>query len=552
MKKNQFNGNVPAYRELQIYEVFQNLIPPLPVAEFSQLEQNILDEGIRDPIVVWEDTDYIVDGHNRYTIAQKHNLPFPVKEMEFADEETAKEWIIMNQFGRRNLNPYSKCLLALKMRQTVARRASLNQGNKSGVISAINTNKILAEMAGVSHDTISRVIAIEDTASASVKKQLLAGAMSINQAYKSLPKQQSQNRQSVEISDTAVAIPAPVPTIDCLVSMPNGVVKDRACFTSLLDFAGEVVKPNGFILLWTRQQELPAAMSSIDSDSFDYYWTLAVKSGQSEDADTQEQDVKTTVLNEIGKLKTHLSSLYNRIINSVQTPTDISNIWQPIVVIRKKGTQSNPTPAIPAQIKDHIIGKSKEKILAAIIEHFSAKGGSVLCDETTSCAAIKGMGRICQQIERVGDKFSIEPEVELPPDYETFVPGISAKFIVKKSEIARLMYFRDSYYPTVRESYSYTGSAHFTMLENKLEVVLESDNNSTNFPCVPSMTIEASIEHPVFAASNSRREFKVDIDRFITAIGAAGGHARCALTDKYIFIKGNNPNTLTRLKLTQE
>ena len=62
---------------------FQRLIPPLSADEFNQLEQNILQEGIRDALVTWN--GILIDGHNRYSIAKKHNLPYKTVEMQFED-----------------------------------------------------------------------------------------------------------------------------------------------------------------------------------------------------------------------------------------------------------------------------------------------------------------------------------------------------------------------------------------------------------------------------------------------------------------------------------
>ena len=51
-------------RPLKIEPKFKNLIRPLQRKEYLQLEQNILSDGCRDPIITWNGV--IVDGHNRY------------------------------------------------------------------------------------------------------------------------------------------------------------------------------------------------------------------------------------------------------------------------------------------------------------------------------------------------------------------------------------------------------------------------------------------------------------------------------------------------------
>jgi hypothetical protein len=96
------NLSITVLRELKQF------ILPLSHEEFRTLEQNILVEGCRDPLVVWQKSDsklILVDGHNRLEICRKHNLPYKIKKVEFLDVDEAKRWMVDNQLGRRNLNP---------------------------------------------------------------------------------------------------------------------------------------------------------------------------------------------------------------------------------------------------------------------------------------------------------------------------------------------------------------------------------------------------------------------------------------------------------------
>ena len=99
-------------KELKINPVFRDLIQPLTAEEFKQLEDNVLKDGIRDAIVVWNDT--IIDGHNRYQLAQKHGLEFNVYEKQHESEDHAVLWIIDNQMGRRNLSDFVRLELQQK------------------------------------------------------------------------------------------------------------------------------------------------------------------------------------------------------------------------------------------------------------------------------------------------------------------------------------------------------------------------------------------------------------------------------------------------------
>ena len=85
---------------------FKAIIRPLFKSEFLQLEENILTDGCRDPLVVWN--GIIIDGHNRYEICTKHRIPFAVTELEFDCREAVVAWVCSNQLGRRNLTEESR------------------------------------------------------------------------------------------------------------------------------------------------------------------------------------------------------------------------------------------------------------------------------------------------------------------------------------------------------------------------------------------------------------------------------------------------------------
>ena len=87
--------------ELKIDKAFKTLIRPLRKQEYLQLETNILNDGCRDPIITWKGV--IIDGHNRYEICTRHNIPFETKEMSFENRAAAVAWICANQLGRRNI-----------------------------------------------------------------------------------------------------------------------------------------------------------------------------------------------------------------------------------------------------------------------------------------------------------------------------------------------------------------------------------------------------------------------------------------------------------------
>src|SRR5439155_17074407 len=78
----------------------------LTAEEYDQLERNIIEDGCHDKLIVWQETQTLLDGHNRYEICQRHHIELAgLTELSFPDLDAAKLWMIAQQFGRRNLTP---------------------------------------------------------------------------------------------------------------------------------------------------------------------------------------------------------------------------------------------------------------------------------------------------------------------------------------------------------------------------------------------------------------------------------------------------------------
>ena len=194
---------------------FKALIPPLAPEELAQLEANIVADGCRDPLVTWR--GILIDGHNRFAICSKHGLEFQTVEREFEDQSHVIEWIIRNQFGRRNLSAYERTKLALRLEGVIAARAKANQSagggdQKSGcqisdkAIEPIDTKREIAKAAGVSHDTVAKVKKLEAKATPEVKAALSTGALSINQAYQQIRHKEKLDKREEKQAETAKAI----------------------------------------------------------------------------------------------------------------------------------------------------------------------------------------------------------------------------------------------------------------------------------------------------------------------------------------------------------
>ena len=88
---------------LTIDPALQSLITPLTAEEYAQLEANLQADGCLSPLVVWQETQTLLDGHNRLQLCEQHGLDYRLQEISLPDVVSAKLWILRNQRGRRNL-----------------------------------------------------------------------------------------------------------------------------------------------------------------------------------------------------------------------------------------------------------------------------------------------------------------------------------------------------------------------------------------------------------------------------------------------------------------
>jgi ParB-like chromosome segregation protein Spo0J len=136
---------------------FKALIPPLQPAELEQLENSLRGRGCLDPIKVWQGTNIIIDGHNRYEICTRRGIEFKVTEIRLTDRDTVKNFMILNQLGRRNLSPDVASLLRGKLYN--AAKKEQHRPEKRGQnepVTPMRTAETVAAQTGVSPATVKR------------------------------------------------------------------------------------------------------------------------------------------------------------------------------------------------------------------------------------------------------------------------------------------------------------------------------------------------------------------------------------------------------------
>ena len=295
---------------MQILQELESLIPPLSNEEFKQLERNILEEGIREPLITWN--GILIDGHNRYRIAQEHEMNYETLEKEFENLNDVKIWMVNNQLGRRNLQDFVKGELHDELDKLnkikgaeIYKEKSVFKGNQySAPLSIIdnepkhNTQKIVAEKLGWSTGKKAMFDIVKTKAPEEVKEKLRTGEVSINQAYKEIKKEEKKVER-VELIQKQIEdieeglLPDLIGLFDVVSVDPpwpyEGESKNITSFDSVgrrvanpyPEMSIEQIKniklplmDNAVVLLWTTHKFLPDAFEILKEWNLDYKATL--------------------------------------------------------------------------------------------------------------------------------------------------------------------------------------------------------------------------------------------------------------------------------------
>lgn len=193
-----------------INEDLKAYIDPLTPEEHDALERSLLAEGCRDALVLWENV--LVDGHNRYGICQKHNIPFQTLQSTlFKTIDDVHLWMIDQHLGRRSVSDFQRGVLALRKREILndrqrpvapladtdpaplANESVLHSSRVAPApVDAIKSREDLAKAARLSSNQVVLIEKIQKQATPELVAAVKSGAISINAAaaVSNLPEQE--------------------------------------------------------------------------------------------------------------------------------------------------------------------------------------------------------------------------------------------------------------------------------------------------------------------------------------------------------------------------
>jgi len=179
--------------EIIIDHEFKHLLPELDPEALAMLEESLLECGCLSPLVLWN--GILIDGHNRYKIIKKHDLPFRTIDMEFDSRDDVIIWIISTQVARRNLSPlqlsHFRGFHYNTKKHLVTNQSDVNQHVEVGIQNEYQppqrrTAQILAEQYNVSPSTNQRDAQLSDAimaigaVSPEAKRKILSGRGNIS------------------------------------------------------------------------------------------------------------------------------------------------------------------------------------------------------------------------------------------------------------------------------------------------------------------------------------------------------------------------------------
>jgi N6-adenosine-specific RNA methylase IME4 len=280
---------------------FQTWIPPLLPEELTTLEESLLRDGCRDALPIWETEgkSVLLDGHNRYTLCQKHGVEFRTTVITIKDRNHALLWIGENQLGRRNLTDGQRAALTvelLDLKRVIAgkivkqyvgddshrqrqKRKTVAPSHKPGARKKrADSRKTLSQEKKVTTQQIQNARAVKNL-SPDLYEQVRGGAITLPEAKKRA-RQQRQRRVLADIVQTEIA--APTGKFSLLLADPpwrydfaeadNRKVENQYPTMSVEDICALAVPAaaNSVLFLWATAPKLREALQVMERWGFEY------------------------------------------------------------------------------------------------------------------------------------------------------------------------------------------------------------------------------------------------------------------------------------------
>lgn len=297
-------------KKVLINKEIKNFLP-ISSGQTEALEEQILNDGkILFPLIMGryknnKSKPFLIDGHNRYDIALKHNLTYETSEpIDFETEGDVYQWLYNHQTKRRDWNEWQrfeavqilKIKLAeigkLKYKETVG-RPKKSKSNPTKNSEPHNTRKTIAEELGWGRTQVGRADKILKHAPPEIIEELRLNKMTINKAHEIIQKKiDDDNRRISAEKGKLVSLPERINlkfgdfnivldsiednSIDLILTDPAYPKEYLHTWRELADFAQRKLKPSGLMIAYSGQYHLPKVLQMLGK-KLHYYWPFCLE-----------------------------------------------------------------------------------------------------------------------------------------------------------------------------------------------------------------------------------------------------------------------------------
>lgn len=255
-----------------------NLFPMMQPDELSDLVDDIKQNGLIEPIVLYEEK--ILDGRNRYLACGEAGVK---PHYEYYKGNEPRNYVISKNLHRRHLNETQRAVVASKIANMKVGRPTKNNSADLPNITQKQAGKLL----NISPRTIRNVGMVEQEAPELMPK-LESGEMTVHEAVKEIKKKERIAERNA-IANSALSIPddnkwhvyhgdirtwrAPR-QYDFIITDPPYPKEYLELWSVLAQRAKEWLKPGGLLIAMSGQSYLDKIYNML-SEHLDYYWTAS-------------------------------------------------------------------------------------------------------------------------------------------------------------------------------------------------------------------------------------------------------------------------------------
>lgn len=181
---------------LEIHE-FANIFPPMNSKEFNELKRDIKENGLLEPIIIYEGK--IIDGRNRYNACKELNINCPIKQYE---GDNPLQYVMSTNLKRRHLTDSQKAIVGRRYKIYFAKFAKERQlkGTLANQFDKGKASDKAGEIVGVSGryvDIAEEVLTLKPE----MEEKIMSGEIKLKQVYRDikLEKQKEEIKKLKEL-----------------------------------------------------------------------------------------------------------------------------------------------------------------------------------------------------------------------------------------------------------------------------------------------------------------------------------------------------------------